>query len=199
MIAKKNIIFKILILIFCCLAAPNVYALSDNDKKIINQISKKFSETKTMTGKFVQFNADGSKNKGIFYLKRPGLSLFSYEDVPFKMLSDGNIVYTHNEQLDSWTQHDLSKTPLALITKNNVDFLNSGVEKLVYEGDYIILLSTLQSFLGDSSIQLAFNKNSLQLTQWTLVDPNSNTTIMVLYDVKKNINIPQAIFTFTPK
>lgn len=186
--------FLTIVVTFSSLIISPALAISPQDKILVDSISKKFSAVRSMAGKFVQFNPNGSKNNGIFYIQRPNLVLFSYQDAPLRMVSDSNNVFIHNEKLDSWTYHKISDTPLAIIASDKVDFMKSGVKEVHHEKDYVALLSPLKTLLGTSSIQLTFNKKNLTLKQWTVVDPRGQATSVVLYDIKYNIKIPKDIF-----
>ena len=45
-------------------------AESDEDKEILTKIENAWNDVNTMSANFIQINADGTIDKGIFYLKK---------------------------------------------------------------------------------------------------------------------------------
>lgn len=174
-------------------------SLSSADKLLASQISDSFFKFSSMQGTFTQFNPNGQRLTGKFYLSRPGKIKFVYTNAPLEIIADGEFVAIHNKQLHTWNLYPLNETPLSVILQSKIDFTKANLTQINHAGNFHILIFNILNPVGTTSIQLAFNRNTFELQQWTLVAPNKQVTSIVLSNVKTGVKLSPSLFTIDYK
>ena len=61
------------------LLPASAFALTEEERGALAEISKKLSGVETMNGEFQQVDPNGAQRRGKFYIKRPGRVRFQYD------------------------------------------------------------------------------------------------------------------------
>lgn len=182
---------------------PNVSlsaSLNSDQEFAWQAISYQLTRYKTMTGRFLQFHPDGYQSEGTFYLKRPGKVRFDYRPPTALMVkSDGNTIGVHNRQLDTWDYYSLEKTPLSLILSDAIDVSSDSIVSVDIAKDLVTVVLSDKSLFGDSTVSLMFDPQKYDLRQWTVRDRQGIDTTVVIYDVKTDIDLKDALFALERK
>ncbi|AHA27532.1 LolA family protein [Candidatus Liberibacter americanus] len=187
-------IIKFIFLFFCStIFYSPTYALSNIQKKNIQETIDHFVSIRTLKASFMQKDDQGNIFRGEFFMSRPGKLYFKYGH-PFylTLISDGSNIALYNSKLDSWSVYPLRNTIFELIFSNKRDKLQNSVNEIELKNEFITV------FLGENSnenlISLTFSRPSYRLISWKIIDGFGNNTFVEILNYNKNININPELF-----
>jgi outer membrane lipoprotein-sorting protein len=144
-----------------------------------------------MQGDFVQQSADGRTAEGIFYLRRPGRLRFEYFDpYPTTVVSDGTWAGIMNRDLNKTDRIPLSRTPLYLLLRDNVDLGAEGAIQSVERAPGVVRARAIDpSNPNDGSITMIFGSNPVELQKWIITDAQNRSSVITLRNVRSGLSI----------
>lgn len=158
------------------------------------EIADHFSTIGTMTGDFIQFDANGNQTEGKFYIERPGKIRFDYSGARLRVIADGNNVAVNNRKLNTWDTYPLSKTPLKLLLNQRIDLASAGIESVKEDPDLTTIVMGDKSVFGDSQITMMFDPKTYELRQWTIRDNQGKDTTVMVNNVRNGVTLDQSMF-----
>ncbi|WP_417269380.1 LolA family protein [Celeribacter sp.] len=166
--------------------APALFVLSlaapaAAEKLSLDQLSNYLNTLGTVTADFVQTNDDGSRSKGVLTIKRPGRMRLEYETSKDLVLTSGGQVGVFDAGSNEPPQRfPLSKTPLNLILKNNVNLSQARmvVSHTEQNGDTIVRAQD-PAHPEYGSIDLIFSDTPV-LKAWVVHDDTGGSTTVQL-------------------
>ncbi|MEM7289359.1 MAG: outer-membrane lipoprotein carrier protein LolA [Pseudomonadota bacterium] len=168
---------------------------ADTKAEAINKLSRHFTAVPTMTGEFIQFGPNGEQTGGEFYIQRPGKIRFDYEDPsPLMLISNGKTLGVRNAKLKTWQYIPLRKTPLSLLLAKQLKVDDESVREIQAGEDVTRVVMGDKNIFGDSEITLLFDPNTFDLRQWTIKDNQGKETSVMIFNVQKNVRIPEKTF-----
>ena len=171
------------------------FAQAATQQETVQAISNHFSSVPTMVGEFVQFGPTGEQTGGKFYLQRPGKLRFIYEEPsPLMLIANGKTVAINNRKLKTWDFYPLRKTPLKLLLSDHMAIDDASIRSISTETDITKVVMGNDQIFGKSEITLLFDPESLDLRQWTIKDAQGKETSVMIFNVQKNVAIPQQLF-----
>lgn len=178
--------------LFLALAGPS---LSASREETIAALREHYASVPTMSGEFLQFGPQGEQSGGTFHIKRPGKVRFDYEDPsPVEVVSNGLAVMVVNNRLQTFDTYPLKNTPLKLLLDDKLEIDNQSILDIREEdGTTTIVLGDRQIF-GNSVITLLFDSENFDLRQWTIKDAQGKETSVLVFNVEKNVRIPERMF-----
>lgn len=192
-------------------AAVNNKHLSRQDVADLQKVSRYLNTLPPLKGRFRQVSveaADSAKGaggrtlraKGTFYLKQPGRMRFEY-DPPQKVLfiSDGRFVTVEDKELESVDNYPLSRTPLHLLLKGDLDLVRDAQIVGVHRTPGWLQVTARKDDDGDMGglLTMTFSWPVIELRQWTVVDSRETRTTVALRDVKKGVKLKPGLFRAT--
>lgn len=163
----------------------------------VELLSKQFASVPTMSGEFVQFGPNGEQTGGRFYIERPGKIRFNYEKPALvEVISNGKTVAVHNGKLKTWDFYPLDKTPLKLLLSDKISLDDKTIRNVISEPDLTTIVMGDDRVFGNAVITLMFDPVSFDLRQWTIKDPKGKETSVMVFNVKKNVDLPSKLFDF---
>jgi outer membrane lipoprotein-sorting protein len=170
------------------------------DKKqmeLINKVGAYFNQMSEVKGTFIQTSADNKRQRGKFYLSRPGRFRFDYNP-PSRLviLSDGKHMAIQDLDLKTDERIDLDYTPFRVLLRKDVDLLRDARILEVGEVDDVIVLA-LQDRSPDTvgRIKLFLTKKSqLELKEWITTDAQGLDTRVELTEISKAQDLDPAMF-----
>ncbi|MCB1463613.1 MAG: outer membrane lipoprotein carrier protein LolA [Nitratireductor sp.] len=174
---------------------PEAAALTNEET--VEALSQHFAAVPTMTGEFLQFGPNGSQTGGTFYIARPGKIRFNYQQSsPVEVISNGRTVAVHNKKLKTWDFYPLDKTPLKLLLTDRIEFKDDNIKSVVNEPDLTTIVMGDDKVFGDALITLMFDPETFDLRQWTVKDSKGAETSVMVFNVEKNVELPEKLFKF---
>jgi outer membrane lipoprotein-sorting protein len=163
----------------------------------IKKVSGYFNTLNTLKGSFIQTNAANKRERGKFYVKRPGRFRFDYA-LPSKqiIISDGKYLAIQDLDLKNEDTYELDNTPFRLLLKKDVDLMRDALIGDVQEADDLIVISLKdKSPDAPGAIKLFLAKKpTLELKEWVTSDAQGGNTRVELSELNKTDAIEDKLF-----
>jgi outer membrane lipoprotein-sorting protein len=174
------------------------------DKKqleVIQQVNLYFNQMTGLKGVFVQTGADNKRQKGKFYVKKPGRFRFDYA-LPSKLVivSDGEYLAIQDLDMKTDDRVALDQTTFRVLLRKDVDLLRDAQILDVQDVDDVIVLALQDKSPetpGKIKLFLA-KKPTLELREWITTDSQGLDTRMELNEVTRVEDIDPALFRPAP-
>ena len=177
------------------LAEGEPRALTQDETDLINAISAHNSTITTMTGRFLQVDTQGNRIEGTFYLQRPGKIRFRYAPPSHQeILSIGQGFYVIDSEEKTQYAYPQDKVPLRQFLEDKIDLLHAGLVAINQSANYVELTLQDDTPIGTVKVALVFDKQSQDLVQWVLTNPDGTDLTFSVYDVQQGVDIPKATF-----
>jgi len=172
------------------LAAPAVHA-QGYDQQTVDALNQYLNGITTMQGDFVQVYGDGRTQQGVFYMRRPGRLRFEYFDPsPITVVADGTWAGIMNRDLNTTDRIPLSRTPLHLLLRSNVNLSAEGAIQSIERAPGVVRARAVDPRNpGDGSITMVFSSNPIGLQQWITTDARNQTSVIKLHNVRRGLQI----------
>lgn len=169
--------------------------LTPEEIDLINAVSAHNSAITTMVGKFLQIDTQGQRIEGIFYLQRPGKIRFRYNPPSREeILSIGSGFYVIDRKEKTQYAYPQDKVPLRQFLDEKIDLLHAGLVAIDQSANYLSLTLQDETPAGTIKVALIFDKQTQDLVQWVLTNPDGTDLTFSLYDVEKGVDIPKPTF-----
>ena len=173
--------------------------LTDAERQLINEINAHNSGVKTMVGRFLQIDTQGSRIEGTFFIERPGKVLFRYNPPSYEQIvSVGRGFYVVDRKEKTQYAYPQDKVPLRQFLDENIDLFKANLVAIAQSDDYVSLTLQDDTPRGVVRVALVFDTESKDLRQWTLTEPSGNELTFSLYDVEYGVEIPRPYFYIDP-
>jgi outer membrane lipoprotein-sorting protein len=171
-------------------------ALSPEEQQLIANIGEHNSAIRTMAGRFLQIDTNGGRTEGTFFLERPDKVRFRYNPPSREeIVSVGRGFYVLNRQEETYYAYPQDSIPLRQFLGDKIDLLNANVLSVTNSDGYMSITVIDETVAGTVQVSLIFDVDTLDLSQWSLVEPSGAELTFSLYDVEKNVEIPRAYFS----
>jgi outer membrane lipoprotein-sorting protein len=168
------------------------HEMSDQDKADLDRVSAMH----TLKAAFVQIGPEGHVDEGTFYIEKPGRMRFQYAPPnPTLVVSDGTTVAVENNKLNTVDRYPIWSTPLNLILSSDVNLRkNQEISGVEHQPGELIIEARSHSSKVNGNITLVFAEPTLELRQWTVVDPQGLATTVSIRDVHQGLPIDSSLF-----
>ena len=188
--------FRLIVFFYFLFNLLPAIAESSEDKEILTKIENAWNDVDTMSANFMQINADGTIDEGIFYLKKPYKSRFEYLNKQNEIIITNrnllNIVDSSGYQIDGYP---LGDTPLKKIMGKGINLSEIFNIKNISQinGDYQIeVLSLSENEFGQATFY--FSEDTFDLKKWEIIDEFDNLIVLEFTNLQKNISLGQNLF-----
>jgi outer membrane lipoprotein-sorting protein len=161
-------------------------ALSEDQVRAVDKISKFMNSFQSLRGDFVQTSARGQKARGIVLISKPGKMRFEYEPPnPLVVIADGRWLTIKNKVKERGDQYPLSSTPLRLVVSPKVDLMKETVIVGFDSKDGLtsVAFQDKKTSVGGYLV-LVFDEQANMLQQWIVVDGKGRKTTVELANVE---------------
>ena len=174
-------------------------ALTPEEEQLIRDIGAHNSAIRTMVGRFLQVDTNGERIEGTFYLERPGKIRFRYNP-PSKeeIISVGRGFYVINREERTQYAYPQNRVPLRQFLTDEIDFFATNLVDFQNADGYATITIADETPAGLVQVSLVFDNETLDLVQWTLIEPNGSELTFSAYDVQKDVEIPRGYFYIDP-
>ena len=173
----------------------------------ITRVEDYLNGLRSLRAEFIQYGADGTAQRGMVSLARPGRVRFEYgEEVPILIVADGNQITLVDYEVPQVTRWPVMDTPLRLLLADTIH-LDSDVE-LIDSGPGS-LANLLAVTVRDperpdqGSMTLIFEKRfdendapRVALTSWEVIDAQGTLTTVLLSNVETNLALEASLWEF---
>ena len=172
-------------------------ALTQRQVELVRQVNGYFNQLTILKGSFIQTGADSKRQRGKFYIMRPGRFRFEFSP-PSKVLivSDGQYVAIQDRDLNTDDRWDASYTPFRALLQKDVDLLRDAhIFEVQEDSDTIAIAFEDKSAEASSRIKLFLaTKPSLQLKAWIAKDAQGLDTRVDLIDAATTQVLDEQLF-----
>lgn len=178
-------------------------ALSPEEEQLIRAINEHNTQIRSMAGRFLQIDTNGGRTEGTFFLERPDKVRFRYNPPSREeIVSVGRGFYVINREQRTYYAYPQDSIPLRQFLGDRIDLLAANLVAVTPSDGYLSITLQDDSPAGTVQVSLIFDTSTLDLSQWTLIEPNGSELTFSIYDVEKNVEIPRSYFsidaTYTP-
>ena len=180
--------YRILILIIMIKFTSAFTASALNEKLLLESIENHWNKIDTMSGSFIQYNSDETMSYGNFYLSKPFKSKFIYQNNNETIVTTETLIVLLDEEGFRIDSYPLLNSPVKkiLINKFNFKNLNADIRLKEENNFYHIYINERDD---KRAAIFSFNKDSLDLKKWEIVDEFDQSTVLEFTKIKKNISI----------
>ena len=180
--------YRLLIFTIIIKLSFSLNVIAFNEKLLLESIQNHWNKVNTMSGSFIQYNNDATMSYGNFYLSKPFKSKFIYQNNNDTIVTTETLIVLLDEEGFRIDSYPLLNSPLKnlLITKFDFENLNANIKLRDENNFYHIYINEHDD---DKSAIFSFNKDSLDLKKWEIVDEFDQSTVLEFTKIKKNISI----------
>ena len=166
-------------------------ASAQADPAVVTALNQYLNSITTMQGDFIQQSADGRTAEGLFFLRRPGRLRFEYFDpFPTTVIADGTWAGIMNRDLQKTDRIPLSRTPLYLLLRDNVDLNREGAIRSIERAPGVVKATAIDpSNPNEGSITMIFSSQPVELLKWVITDAQNRSSVITLRNVRRGLNI----------
>lgn len=150
--------------------------------EVVEQINAYLQTFTDLEGQFVQTNPDNAKQKGTFWMLRPGMMRFDYaRPSEMRIVSDGKYLSIEDHDLKTVNRYPIETTPFRMLLVQDVRLQRDTRIISVARSDTSVTV-TVSDKTGQSAgqIQLFFTYPTIELKEWVITDAQGlNTRIEV--------------------
>lgn len=173
--------------------------LTPEEIQLINDISAHNSAIKTMVGRFLQIDTQGARIEGTFYLQRPNKIRFRYNPPSREeIISVGRGFYVVDRKEKTQYAYPQDRVPLREFLTDNIDLMKANIVAYGQTDGYTTITLQDETPIGTVQVSLVFDTETQDLAQWTLAEPSGTELTFSLYDVQKDVDIPNSYFYIDP-
>lgn len=155
-----------------------------------NEAIKSLNNTKTLLSDFIQYNSNGSTDKGKFYMLRPGNIKITYTNKPIivKTVNKNKYVQIKDTEKDEKNVYPTKSLPLFSLFSEKITLEGLTVDEISEDKNYnfIRISSILNQPFG--TVTIFFSKNNYHIIGWDLYNNDGRRTIVELINRKINKN-----------
>lgn len=171
-------------------------ALTPEEQQLIADIGAHNSAIRSMVGRFLQIDTNGGRSEGTFFLERPDKIAFRYAPPSREeIVSIGRGFYVLNRRDETYYAYPQDSIPLRQFLGDKINLLNANVVDVTTSDGYMSITVIDETVAGTVQVSLIFGTDTLDLVQWSLVEPSGAELTFSLYDVEKGVDIPRAFFS----
>ena len=180
--------YKVLAFIIIINFTSSLNVSASNEKLLLELIEDHWNKINTMSGSFIQYNNDETMSYGDFYLSKPFKSKFIYQNNNETIVTTEALIILLDEEGFRIDSYPLLNSPIKklLITKFDFENLNANIKLKEENNFYHIYINELDN---KKAAIFSFNKDSLDLKKWEIVDEFDQSTVFEFTKIKKNISI----------
>lgn len=200
---RRSLIASSFIALASAFAAPVLAQeprrLTEEEVQLIRNISAYNSAIRTMVGRFLQVDTQGQRIEGTFYLERPSKVRFRYNPPSREeIISVGRGFYVIDRKEQTQYAYPQDRVPLREFLTDEIDLLRANIVAYGQSDGYTTITLQDETPIGTVRVSLIFDTDTYDLVQWTLAEPSGVELTFSLYDVQKDVDIPNSYFYIDP-
>lgn len=167
----------------------------DSDEAVARRVLGYLEGLDTLQGDFTQVAPSGAVSTGKFYLRRPGLLRFEYDEPsPLLIVATGGMVFVRDEALETTDSYPLGKTPLKFLLKKRVELKDARVVAVDRGVDSAAVTFASEDEETEGELSVIVRAPDIELEEWVVRDPQNGVTIVTLDNVVNGEPIPNRLF-----
>ena len=161
-------------------------ALSKEQTELVRKVTAYFNQLANLKGTFVQTSADNKRQRGRFYISRPGRFRFEF-NLPSKVviISDGQYISIQDRDLNTDDRWELSYSPFSALLQKDVDLLRDTRILEAQQSDNTIVIA-FEDRSGEASNRITLFLTAtpqVQVKGWIVKDAQGLETRIDLTEI----------------
>jgi len=164
---------------------------------LLQRAVEALQQLKSVKGRFVQTNGNGSISRGDLYLRRPGKARFSYDPPSgLSIVSDGHTVAVHDQRLKTFERYPLAATPLSIFLAQEIRVDRGAlITSVAQNGETVSITARDGRSKGRGQITLDFSGSPLVLAGWTVLDARGQRIRVRISELGSAPNLGDDLFS----
>jgi outer membrane lipoprotein-sorting protein len=167
-------------------AADEGPRLNKAQTELVRRVNAYFNQLKHLRGTFLQTSADNQRQRGKFYISRPGRFRFEFNP-PSRVviISDGKYVSIQDRDLNTDDRWELGYTPFRALLQDDVDLLRDAHILEAQQADNSIVIA-FEDKSGEKSSRIKLFLNAgppVQIKAWIAKDAQGLDTRVDLTEI----------------
>ncbi len=171
---------------------------SNSQESILQMIENNWNQIQTMSGSFSQINADDTISYGRFYFSKPHKSKFIYENNNETIITTKSLIVAVDDEGYKIESYPIYKSPIKNILESNLIFesIDMNIDIKVNNNNYLLLMKNIEN---NTKAIFSFDKKSIDLKKWEIIDEFNQSTVLEFTKIKKNISISPETYSIKYK
>ncbi len=165
-------------------AAQEPGSWENPDGAVIGAVERYLNDLPTIRARFTQTNANGSIDRGVMWIWRPGLARVEYSPpADLLLVADGTWLIYFDAELDQVSHIPIDAGAFRFLLAETVSLAEDVRVTGMRRGDGRLRLTLADPDApGEGSVTLVFDETPLALRQWEVIDPQGYLTVVSLSD-----------------
>lgn len=174
---------------------PEPDRLSAEDRADLKRIEAKVNGFRTLRTRFRQISPRGRVDRGDIFIQRPGLMRIQFDRRDLLLLTSRLWLIVLQGKHGEPQHFPLNSTPAGILVRNRVSFDRDIRATRVRRTDRTISVTVVRrDSPRQGRITLIFERRSLDLTGWTVVDAQGQRTRVYLSETELDVALAPSLF-----
>lgn len=178
---------------------PPLVFEGESDEQIVERVFAYLDAITTLSGDFTQTSPQGAISTGKFYLRRPGLLRFEYDQPsPILIVANGGMVYVRDDALETTDSYPVGKTPLKFLLRKKVELGDAKVVAVDRSDDAVAVTFASDEEENEGELSVILSAPDMRLREWIVRDSQNGVTMVTLRKVAEGMTLANRLFA-TPE
>lgn len=174
---------------------PEAARLSAEDRADLKRIETKVNGFRTLRTRFRQISPGGQVSRGDIFIQRPGLMRIQFDRRDLLLLTSRLWLIVLQGKRGEPQHFPLNSTPAGILVRSKISFDRDIRVTRVRRTDRAILVTVVRrNSSRQGRMTLIFERRSLDLTGWTVVDAQGQLTRVLLSETKLDVALAPSLF-----
>ncbi|MBI1391400.1 MAG: hypothetical protein GC152_01540 [Alphaproteobacteria bacterium] len=168
-----------------------------SDEEVAEKVAAYLDGLTTMEAQFVQVAPSGGVSEGELWLRRPRQLRMEYageKEAQLVIVATQGNVYVRDNDLDTTDFYPIDKTPLRFILTSDLSAEKLDLVDVFREPGRVSVTLVDPAGEAEGELTLTFAAPTLQLTEWSVVDPQGGLTVVALRGVQEGGDVSNRLF-----
>jgi len=177
-------------------ASPGL-AQAEAGRALVDRVETYLNGIDTLQARFDQIANNGREASGELYIDKPGRMRLDY-DPPSRILlvapGDWRLIF-YDGSIQQVNVIPISRTPLGVLLEEEIR-LGDSIEVMAtdHSGGQAAIRLSRKDAPDQGHVTLYFDEQPFELTSWTVVDAQGETTHILLEDVETGVDLDSELF-----
>lgn len=178
---------------------PPLVFEGESDEQVVERVFAYLDGITTLSGDFTQTSPQGAISTGKFYLRRPGLLRFEYDQPsPILIVANGGMVYVRDDALETTDSYPVGKTPLKFLLRKKVELGDAKVVAVDRSDDAVAVTFASDEEETEGELSVILSAPDMRLREWIVRDSQNGVTMVTLDKVAEGMTLANRLFA-TPE
>ena len=174
---------------------PDADRLSAEDRADLKRIEAKVNGFRTLRTRFRQISPGGRISRGDIFIQRPGLMRIQFDRRDLLLLTSRLWLIAIKGKHSEPQHFPLNSTPAGILVRNEISFDRDIRVTRVRRTDRAIFVTVVRrNSSRRGRMTLIFERRSLDLTGWTVVDAQGQRTRVHLSETQFDVALAPSLF-----